>query len=452
MSSTPPSVPLFRAEALAEQQHQFLGVVRLATSPRRVAVAWVAAIVAAALVAFAALGQATRKVQVPGVLMPRGGLLQLSTPQPARLLELRVGEGVQVEPGQVLAVLQLSGSTERGDTAQLLHASLRARREALDAEIRGLQAQAHQREHALRDRHRSLQLDLTQAEGEQEATARRVQLLQASLRRDQGLADLGFLSTAQVQSRQEELLDLQVRERTVRRGVEGLRREMAGVLAELQAGRLQVSTQQAQLDRAVATLAQEETELQARSLLHLTAPARATVGVLSAPVGQSVQAGQTVLSLQPLEHEGPPGPSLQAELYAPSRTSGFIEAGQSVWIRLHAYPYQKFGMVPGRVAEVSRTPVLPQDLPSGMAQALLTAAQAQEPLYRITVTLPLDSLQAYGRAQALKPGMTLEADVIQDRRAIWEWLLEPVIAVGQRWKVSSSELAGASPEDDRQSR
>jgi membrane fusion protein len=61
----------------------------------------------------------------------------------------------------------------------------------------------------------------------------------------------------------------------------------------------------------------------------------------------------------------------QAKLYAPSRTSGFVEPGQAVWLRLHAFPHQKFGMVPGQVTEVSRTPVLPQDLPSGMTQALL---------------------------------------------------------------------------------
>jgi membrane fusion protein len=32
----------------------------------------------------------------------------------------------------------------------------------------------------------------------------------------------------------------------------------------------------------------------------------------------------------------------------------------------------------------------------------------------------------------LKPGMTLEADVVQDSRKIWEWVLEPVLAVLQR--------------------
>lgn len=98
-------------------------------------------------------------------------------------------------------------------------------------------------------------------------------------------------------------------------------------------------------------------------------------------------------------------------------------------------PYQKFGMLSGQVREVGRTPVMPQDLPGGMAQTLLTAAQAQEPLYRITVALQAQGLQAFGRPQPLKAGMTLDADVIQDRRAIWEWVLEPLLAARRRWQI-----------------
>jgi membrane fusion protein len=84
------------------------------------------------------------------------------------------------------------------------------------------------------------------------------------------------------------------------------------------------------------------------------------------------------------------------------------------------------------VRDVSRTPVNPQDLPAGQAQALLQAAQSQEPLYRIRVRLAQQDIEAYGERQPLKPGMALEADVMQDRRAVWEWLLEPVLAMRAR--------------------
>jgi membrane fusion protein len=446
--SPPAKPPLFRPEALAAQSSQFLGTIRVATPPRLVAVAVVALTLVAGLLAFATLGQATRKAQVAGVLLPPGGLLQVSSPQPARLQSLQVTEGQTVTSGQVLAVLQLGGQSDKGDTATLLGQSLQARMDALQAEGRSTQAQAQQREQALGDRLRSLQRDITQAQGELEATQQRVRMAQSNLTRDQGLSQQGFLSAAQMQTRQEELLDMQVRERSAQRNLEALGREAQSVQAEVQTIRLQAQGQQAQIARTQATLAQEGTELDARNVLHLVAPGPATVGTLAAHPGQSLQAGQTVLSLLPSAQADATSPALQAQLYAPSRTAGFVEPGQAVWLRLHAFPYQKFGMVPGSVAEVSRTPVLPQDLPNGMASALMSAAQSQEPLYRITVALQHHSLQAFGKTQPLKAGMSLEADVIQDRRAIWEWVLEPLLAAKARWKIPSNDPMTTSPGGD----
>jgi multidrug efflux pump subunit AcrA (membrane-fusion protein) len=126
---------------------------------------------------------------------------------------------------------------------------------------------------------------------------------------------------------------------------------------------------------------------------------------------------------------------LEAQLYAPSRTAGFVRVGQTVWVRYAAYPYQKFGMAEGQVTRVSQTPIAAADLPAGQGQALLTAAQANEPLYRISVSLKKQAITTYGNTQTLKAGMALDADVLQDRRAVWEWLLEPVLATGTRLKI-----------------
>jgi membrane fusion protein len=392
-------------------------------------------------------------------------VMQLTTPQAGRLMQLLVDEGQTVQPGDLLAVVDVAVHSDQGNTAALLTESLQARSAALGQEARNVLHAAQQREQALRDRLRSLRLDVTHADGELEAVVSRQALAQQSLSRDETLAGQGFLSTAQVQTRQAELLDLKARERQARRNLEALRREAQSVGAEIEAVRLQANVQQAQLDRIRAGIAQEGTEIAARSLLHLTASTEATVGAVAVRPGHSLLAGQAVLSLLPTQRSGVRttmpvvnpqpigqsatveelGPTLQAQLYAPSRSAGFVAPGQSVWMRLQAFPYQKFGMLPGRVIEVSRTPVQPQDLPAGMAQALLTAAEAQEPLYRITVALQRDNVQAFGNTQPLKAGMILEADVVQDRRAIWEWVLEPLLAAKSRWQIPSIHPVSTRP-------
>jgi membrane fusion protein len=134
-----------------------------------------------------------------------------------------------------------------------------------------------------------------------------------------------------------------------------------------------------------------------------------------------------------------PGP-LQAQLFAPSRTAGFIRAGQTVYLRYDAYPYQKFGLHQGRITSVSATPFAPSELPPNLAEQLLTQAGSKEALYRVNVSLEAQSIQAYGEALPLKAGLTVEADVLQERRKVWEWVLEPVLAARQRLKVMSAEL------------
>lgn len=153
-----------------------------------------------------------------------------------------------------------------------------------------------------------------------------------------------------------------------------------------------------------------------------------------------MQAGQTVASLVPsMSDRGTNAAELQAQLFAPSRTAGFVERGHVVYLRYSAFPYQKFGMSKGFVEAVSRSPIAPQDLPAGQGQALLAAAQANEPMYRITVKLPSQTINTYRHQTTLSAGMSIDADVRQDARNIWEWLLEPALAVAASTRNLSDE-------------
>jgi membrane fusion protein len=115
-------------------------------------------------------------------------------------------------------------------------------------------------------------------------------------------------------------------------------------------------------------------------------------------------------------------------LFAPSSAVGFVRARQAVQLRYQAFPYQKFGHQTGEVLQVSRSPLQASEL----AGLPLAAGATGEPLYRITVSLDQQSVAAYGQAQALAPGMQLEADVLLDRRRLIEWLFEPVLGIAGR--------------------
>jgi membrane fusion protein len=274
-------------------------------------------------------------------------------------------------------------------------------------------------------------MESEQAQSEAALAQRRVDLAERSLERVRHLAKDGFVAEAQVQTKQEELLDLQARAQSAQRNALSLQRELRAVHAERASTATQLQTDLAQADRALASLTQDRTENDARRTQIIVAPQSGVVTALHLSEGAPVQSGQSVATLVP-QTRADETAVLEAELYAASRTAGFVRAGQEVYLRYAAYPYQKFGLARGTVTRVSRTPVAPQDLPAGQQQALMSATQSNEPLYRIKVALDHQVIQAYGQAQALKPGMTLEADIVQDRRALWEWMFEPLLALKHR--------------------
>lgn len=424
------SSPLFRDEVIQARQAQYLGAIRLGRNPSFALVAWSAVALCTMLVAFAIAGQVTRKATVPGLLVPALGTLQVTAPQAGVLVETKVSEGQHVEAGEVLFIVSTDHNTTQGTTAALVAATVQQRLAALDAERNSRNLQVQQRRDALHDRVRRLNVEQASIEREVDLAQRRAVLAQRSLERLQQLAGEGFISEAQLSVKQDEWIDLQARAESARRTLVVLQKERQSLLAEVEGLESQWATDRAQLERASSALRQEAIENDARKSVALVAPSAGVITTVHHPRGVAVQIGQTLATLLPSEEPSSGSQlTLEAQLFAPSRTAGFIGVGQEVRMRLAAYPYQKFGAALGRVTSVSQTPINPQDLPIGIAQTLMQAAKTQEPMYRIGVRIQRQTINAYGERLLLKPGMSLEADLKQEQRAVWEWFFEPLLSI-----------------------
>ena len=439
---------LFREEVGAAQAANWLGSVRL---HRPLSFAWVTTValaLAMALVAFAAWGDVNRKARLSGLLVPTLGSLNITTGQSGVLLELPIAEGQTVAAGDVLMVL---GTAHRSlqdgtvqDTSDRAALQIEARQQSLATERTLRQLQTSQREQALGDRIRTLQSELRQADEETTLAQRRVQLARTTLQRNEQLASEGFVAAAQVQTRQEEVIDANARLQSVQRSRTALQRDMQSAQSERKALSTQLDADLNQIERSRASLTQEAGENAARKTVVITAPYAGTVTALNLRVGQSVTAGQTLATLVPGGAAAPTDGAVPvtAQLFAPSRTAGFVRAGQTVYLRYAAYPYQKFGLHTGHITSVSATPFAASELPPNLAQQIMAQAGSNEALYRINVKLDAQSIKAYGENVALKPGLTLEADVLQERRKVWEWVLEPVLAARQQVKVLNADPRG----------
>ena len=344
-------MPLFRPEVQQAQAAQWLGSVRL-HRPLSFAVLTTAALgLALALVAFAAWGEVNRKARLSGLLVPSLGSLSLTAQQSGVLRQLPIAEGQTVKAGDVLLVLHterqslLNGST--GDTTERAAQHILARQQSLSTERTLRELQTRQREQVLTDRIRTLQAELRQAEEELSLQQRRVQLARTTLARNEQLAAAGFVAPAQVQTRQEELIDADGRLQSLERARLALQHDLQALQGERNALSAQLQTDLSQIERSRSSLEQEMSENAARQSTVVTAPFDGTVTALNLKLGQSVQSGQTLVTLVPVSGGTPgSGPQqlavqapLQAQLFAPSRTAGFVRPGQTVYLVSERKPH-----------------------------------------------------------------------------------------------------------------
>ena len=413
---------LFRREVLDARQREWLGTVQLTRPvPLWVATGFVLA-VAAAVFAFLFLGEYTRKARVTGYLVPDRGVIRLVAPQSATVLESHAAEGKRVRQGDVLFVLAVGQSSPSGDTQSAVEASLATRQQSL----RGSATQQSELETArlvaLDRRIDAMQRELAPMAAEEGLQRQRQQLAEDALAQYKAFRADNYVSEAQVRTKSEELFGVKAQVIALERQRAAHMREIAGLQAERRELPLRARAAQGEIDRDLALVAQQSAENAARQTIVVRAPQD---GTISAVV---VEAGQTVASAGPMASLIPANTRLQAQLFAPSSAIGFVRPEQTVMLRYQAFPYQKFGHQGGRVVQVSRAPLQSAEL----AGLPVPGAAAGEPLYRITVNLDKQDVTAYGTAQALAPGMQLDADVVLDRRRLIEWIFEPVLGIASR--------------------
>ncbi|MBP6224560.1 MAG: HlyD family efflux transporter periplasmic adaptor subunit [Rhizobacter sp.] len=424
---------LFRTESVEHQSRSWLGGIQLV---RPVPLALLTGLVACTAMAtglFLFQGEYTRKAHVLGVIVPDRGLLRLPSPAVGTVVERRVSEGDPVRAGDVLFVVSVDKSTLKGDAQSAVQGSLDARQRSLqDARA---QSQALEREQvaALTRQIEDMRRELQQMDGEAELQQQRLALALKAQARLESLQAENFVSSAHVQTRAEEVLGLRAQAVALARQRTAHQREIAALEALRREKPLQAQSQRGTIDRDLAELAQESAQSDALQRIVVRAPQTGVVTAVLAAPGDSVSPAAALASLLP------EGARMQAELFAPSSAVGFLRPRQAVQLRYQAFPFQKFGHHPGQVLQVSRTPLQAAELASlPLATGTTSAAPDSsarppgEPLYRITVELDRQTVQAYGVAQPLVAGMQLEADVLLDRRRLIEWIFEPLLSVSGR--------------------
>jgi membrane fusion protein len=407
---------LFRREALEAANRSWLGETTIAQPLPLWALTAFALAAASVVVLFLASGEYTRRSRVAGQLVPDLGLVTVAAPTAGVVAAPMPDEGEEVMGGQPLLVIATPRATTAGGevTAGLLR-GLDARRAGLEhgyesrRELLEVQSQGYERQLA------TAREELRQIEAAIAVQEERVAIAREVLAHFRELAAKQHASRLQLSQQQQGLLEQVAMLRALGRQALVARRNIEELAQALEALPAEVAALAAERTLELAALDQERLQVRAGGEVMMQAPVTGLVASRLIERGQTVAAGQPLLSLLPA------GSRLQAQLLVPSRAAGFIEPGDAVELRYQAYPHQKFGHHRGRVLRISRHALGTREL-----GALTGGAPAAEPHYRVLVELPEQSIMAYGQREALLPGMVLEADILGERRKLYEWVLEPL--------------------------
>ena len=414
---------LYRNEALHARQVKWLGEIVLVHPITFAFLSASAAAMACLILMFLFFGSYTKRATVAGLLLPDLGLVKVYVPQFGIVERKNVVEGQSVKRGDVLYVLsseRQSGS--QGGIQAAISRQVTVRKESLLKELDKTRRLHQEERAALVKKIDGLMSELAKIDSQIEGQSSRVKLADDAVVRMRDLSAQNFISKEQLQQKQADLLDQRARLQSLERDHINISRDLTGQRDELTSLPLRHQNQLAQIERGITSLGQELTESEAKRRLEITAPEAGVATAVAAEVGQMVDGSKPLVSIVPA------GAALQAQLYAPSKAIGFIKPGDKVLLRYQAYPYQKFGQSRGTVAFVSKVALSGNELAS-MTNSAGNGTIGSEPLYRITVNLAAQAVTAYGQPQPLQAGMSLDADILQERRRLYEWVLEPLYSL-----------------------
>ncbi|MEM9629431.1 MAG: HlyD family efflux transporter periplasmic adaptor subunit [Pseudomonadota bacterium] len=427
--------PLFRQEAVAAQQTQWLGTVLLAPSISYKLFALFATITAAAIIAFLTLGDYTRKERVQGWLVPDQGLIRIFAPQASVIKDVSVKDGQRVEQGDPLVILSTELESESlGATQEEVTRRLRSRRDSLIEERRRKDTVHAQTTMSIKSRLAALDTEKDHRDRELEVQRQRVELATANVERLLDLRERGLIAGQRWQQVEDERLDHLARQESLERERAEADQTWLTLKAEQNSLPFNHQIEIAKIDRDIAALEQEIAEAEARRRIVITAPETGLITAVQAKRGDSAQPDVPLVSIIPA------GSTLQAQLYLPTRARGFIKPGQRVLLRYQAFPYQKFGHHEGWIARIAQAAIMPDELARRLPASadLLSRAEAG-PVYPVTVALSSQTATAYGEAVPLQPGMQLEADVQIETRRLVEWMFEPLYTLTGRMQTGEGD-------------
>ncbi len=197
------------------------------------------------------------------------------------------------------------------------------------------------------------------------------------------------------------------------------RREAARteIIRKLSRERAESAVQAASLTEQVR---QAENREQAQSLY---APSAGVIEQLAVhTIGDVIPTGQQVMVIVPQEKR------LEVRAVMPNRHHGKVKIGQTVRVKVEAFPFTRYGTLAGTISHIAKDAVQAGGTtqPEQGEAAQVPAATGGALVYPVRITLQSQSFRLRGETGCLAPGMSVQADANVGTEPLYEIILKPL--------------------------
>lgn len=368
----------------------------------------------AAVLIFLSTASYSRVVPATGVILPDKGIAAVIPPRSGVIMQVMVGDGDHVDEGQELIAVRSEDYLVSGESASEKIAEMLQRQNvSIDEQLKEVKNDETAQREQFSAQISSFETQISKLEEQISLQQNLIGSIEADVERIRILVSKGVTAERDLLLREDSLNDRRQQMSVIesalaerRSDLSNAQRMLEQVTARANEKTAALEAQREDINRGIATNEQSRAYI-------IRAAVPGTISGLTAKIGEAVNPQQALMSIVPEEA------ALHAQLDVPNAAIGFVEVGQNVRLAIDAFPYQSFGTVGGRVSSLSKSPVS-----RGTDRSNLN--------YLVRIELDRQDILAYGKQQALFPGMTLSARIATARQSLLEWLFEPLYALQRR--------------------
>lgn len=379
-------------------------------------------ILAGLLLAWLIFGSFSRRVEVSGELVLSPHPVLLNSPKAGYVAEIFVKEGEQVKKDQMLFKIRLKRTTDRGDVG--INSS------------RLIMAQIAQTNMMISNMQKNNQLTLDNLHARIEKSQRILLDIEKHLaeiklnmsRPEQPVANYKLLTKEGIARKNQpvtkELSYLQQKSLYKTFYYRKLQQEMAILRlkgdAEAQTRQFAADILKQQIQKNDLSIRLMEAEAATEFAVH--SPTDGRIETSAVTIGQTVHEGSPLAHINPAQER-----NYKLVFWIPNDAIAWIKPQQTIKVRYHAFPYEKFGQFEEKIEGISAIPASAQEI--SFYKNSQINPNPDNPLYKMVVNVQHKNITYDGKILPLTDGMRTSAMIFLEKRPLYQWIFLPLYSL-----------------------